>query len=217
MLARTLIRKFSTSPVKAVLPDLAYDYSELSPVLDASILEVHHGKHHQNYVNAYNTLIPQLQEAAEQGDANRVAVLSNAVKFNAGGHINHSIYWSNLASKNKAGGDLPAANSELSKLINSTFGGYEPFIKSFNTKTAAVQGSGWGWLAYHKATGNLSIMETSNQVILTELGHTPLLVIDVWEHAYYLQYKNLRPKYLEAIWEVVNWKDVERRFKEASA
>ena len=216
MLASRIARRF-TGFSKVALPDQKYDYSELAPVLSAEILEIHHGKHHQNYVNQYNNLMPQLEEAMAKGDANKVAVLSNGVKFNAGGHINHSIYWENLCSKNKQGGNLPEKDSAMSKKIIANWGGYEQFIKSFNTKAAPIQGSGWAWLALKKETGELSIKETPNQVILTELGYEPLLVIDVWEHAYYLQYKNLRPKYLESIWEVVNWSDVERRYNEATA
>jgi len=132
---------------KISLPDLKYDYGELAPVLSAEILETHHGKHHQNYVNAYNNLVPQLQEAIEKGDANKVSVLSNAVKFNAGGHINHAIYWENLASKNKEGGNLPSLSSPMSKKIVANWGGYEQFIKAFNTTAAPIQGSGWAWLA----------------------------------------------------------------------
>jgi len=159
--------------------------------------------------------MPQLQEAIYNCDVNKVSVLSNAVKFNAGGHINHTIYWSNLAAKNNKGGDFPGKESAFTAKMESTFGGYEQFISLFNAKTAPIQGSGWGWLALSPETGNLSIQQTPNQVIVTELGYVPLLVIDVWEHAYYLQYQNLRPKYLESIWEVVNWSDVESRYNTA--
>lgn len=174
MLTRNIVRKFSGFK-KAVLPELNYDYNGLSPIISGDILEVHHGKHHQTYVNNFNNLLPQVEEAVANGDANKLAILSNGLKFNAGGHINHSIYWSNLASKNKEGGDLPCPTSELSKLMNATFGSYEEFFKAFNAKTVAIQGSGWGWLAYKKETGVLSIQETQNQVILTELGYVPLL------------------------------------------
>ena len=140
----------------------------------------------------------------------------DALKFNGGGHINHTMFWENLAPQNAGGGEKPTG--ELATQINYLFGSFEAFVKSFNEKTAAIQGSGWGWLGYSKAFKTIQIQTTSNQDLLeAKTGLVPLLGIDIWEHAYYLQYKNVRPDYLKAIWQVVNWTNVEERLKKAMA
>lgn len=197
---------------KAVLPTLNYGYGDLAPAISADILEVHHGKHHLTYVNKYNEAVEKLQNSLAKGDHHAVADLTKAVRFHAGGHVNHAIYWENLASKNKAGGDLPKGDSLLTKSIVDHWGSYDNFVTAFNAKTVDIQGSGWGWLAIDPKTKKLTIEETKDQFIISAEGKTPLLVIDVWEHAYYLQYKNVRAEYLKKIWEVVNWKTVEQRF-----
>lgn len=135
-------------------------------------------------------------------------------RFNGGGHINHSIFWTNLAPANAAGGGAP--EGELAAAIDAGFGSFDAFKETFAAKTAAVQGSGWGWLGFNPATGAVEIATTANQDPLqATTGLTPLLGVDVWEHAYYLQYKNVRPDYLKAIWEVVNWGNVAERFAAA--
>lgn len=215
MLGRSAIKR-NFGLTKAVLPSLPYGYGDLAPVLIPEILEVHHKKHHQKYVDKYNEANEKLQAALAKGDHHMASDLCKHVRFNGGGHVNHSLYWENLASKNKQGGDLPAKDSKLSKAIIEHWGSYETFINEFNKKIADVQGSGWGWLAYDQKSKKLSIEETKDQIIISAEERVPLLTIDVWEHAYYLQYKNLRPDYLTNIWKVINWRCVEDRFNKAS-
>ncbi|KAI8589913.1 mitochondrial Mn-superoxide dismutase [Geranomyces variabilis] len=192
---------------KYTLPDLPYDYNALEPYISAEIMQLHHSKHHQTYVTGINTAEEKLDNAISKKDLREVISLQQIVKFNGGGHINHSIFWTNLAPQKQGGGEPP--KGALANAINSEFGSLEEFQKKFSAQTAAVQGSGWGWLGYNKETKKLEIVTTANQDPL--LSHVPLLGIDVWEHAYYLQYKNVRPDYLKAIWSVVNWKNVAER------
>ncbi|EXX73466.1 superoxide dismutase SOD2 [Rhizophagus irregularis DAOM 197198w] len=174
-------------------------------------MKVHHEKHHQAYVNGLNVAEEKFEQALKDKDVISQIALQPALKFNGGGHINHSLFWANLAPKKEGGGEPP--NGELLSAIKKEFDSLENFISKFNTLTAAVQGSGWGWLGYNKTTKRVEIVTLPNQDPLTT--HVPLLGIDVWEHAYYLQYKNARPDYLKAVWEVVNWKTVAARFENA--
>lgn len=192
------------------LPDLPYAYDALEPVISKEIMELHHKKHHNTYVTNLNKALSDLKDAESKGDVEKIISLLGAIKFNGGGHVNHSIFWTNLAPQSEGGGKLH--EGPLSEAIKSTFGSLEQMIEKFNTMTAPIQGSGWGWLGYHKATGRLVLETCANQDPLSTKGLIPLLGIDVWEHAYYLQYKNVRPDYLKAVWGVVNWKNVEERF-----
>ncbi|XP_002741802.1 superoxide dismutase [Mn], mitochondrial-like [Saccoglossus kowalevskii] len=190
------------------LPDLPYDYGALSPVISSEIMELHHKKHHQTYVNNFNNAEEQLKEATNKGDISKIISLAPALKFNGGGHLNHSIFWKNLSPN---GGGQPSG--DLLEQINKDFGSYDNFVKTMSASTIAIQGSGWGWLGYDRATSKLVVATCANQDPLqSTTGLVPLLGIDVWEHAYYLQYKNVRPDYVKAIWEIVNWKDVSERF-----
>jgi len=198
---------------KHTLPDLPYDYNALEPVISAEIMQLHHSKHHQTYVTNLNVAEEKMYEAVNSKDVTIQIALQSAIKFNGGGHINHSIFWKNLAPVKKSGGEVPTGS--LATAIKKEFGSLEAFIQKFNTQTAAVQGSGWGWLGYNQATKGLEIVALANQDPLTHL--VPLLGVDVWEHAYYLQYKNARPDYLKAIWQVVNWKDVAERYTKAQS
>ncbi|KAL7685087.1 putative manganese/iron superoxide dismutase [Plasmopara halstedii] len=198
----------STSSV--TLPDLPYDFGALEPSISGQIMEIHHQKHHQAYVNNYNAALEQYDEAESKGDHAKLLGLLQALKFNGGGHVNHSIFWTNLAPKGQGGGSEP--EGELRKAIDQTFGSFDVFKKNMAAKSAGVQGSGWGWLGYSPETKSVGIVTTANQDPCSTTGYVPLLGIDVWEHAYYLQYKNVRPDYLKAIWEVVNWKNVEERY-----
>lgn len=145
--------------------------------------------------------------------------LQPAIRFNGGGHINHSIFWTNLAPKNQGGGEAPSG--ELADVIKERWGSLENFIETFNSMAGPIQGSGWCWLAFCPKSKRLMINSCANQDPLEgTTGLVPLLGIDVWEHAYYLQYKNARPDYLKAIWQVINWTNVSQRFlkcKEACA
>jgi len=198
---------------KHTLPDLPYDFSALEPVISAEIMQIHHTKHHQTYVNNLNVAEEKLAEASAKNDISAVIGLQGALRFNGGGHINHSIFWKNLCSKGDAMG---APDGELAKAINRDFGSFDAMKEKLSASTVAVQGSGWGWLGYNKASGRLQIATCANQDPLeATTGLLPLFGIDVWEHAYYLQYKNVRPDYVKAIYEVANWKDVAERFSKA--
>merc|ERR1711884_129087 len=189
---------------KATLPDLPYDYNALEPVISAEIMQLHHSKHHQTYVNNLNAAEEKLAEASAKNDVSAIIGLQGALKFNGGGHINHSIFWKNLCSKGDAMG---APDGELAKAIDRDFGSFDAMKEKLSASTVAVQGSGWGWLGYNKATGRLQIATCANQDPLeAPTGLIPLFGIDVWEHAYYLQYKNVRPDYVKAIYQVANWK-----------
>lgn len=195
------------------LPPLPYDFSALQPVISAKIMELHYTKHHQGYVNNLNAALEKYADAEAKNDLAALISLQSAINFNGGGHLNHSLFWENLAPKGQ-GGEPQGA---LAKAITSQWPSLDAFIEDFNAKTAAIQGSGWGWLTYNKATKRLEYATCANQDPVTSKGLVPLLGIDVWEHAYYLQYENRRPDYLKAIWEVINWKTVEERYNKATA
>lgn len=172
-------------------------------------MNLHHSKHHQAYVNGLN--------AAEQSYAQAVSPkerikLQAALKFNGGGHINHTLFWKNLAPTAAGGGQFP--EGPLKSAIEKDFGSLDAFKEKMNAKTAAIQGSGWGWLGYNPETSKLEIVTTANQDPL--LSHVPIIGIDIWEHAFYLQYKNVKPDYLKAIWNVINFNEAETRFLDAT-
>jgi len=196
---------------KHTLPDLPYDYNALEPVISAEIMQLHHSKHHATYVNNLNVAEEKLHDAVAKGDVSTVIGLQGALKFNGGGHLNHSIFWQNLCP-----GGSGEPSEELAAAITRDFGSFQAMKDKLSASTVAVQGSGWGWLGYDKASGSLKIATCANQDPLeATTGLVPLFGIDVWEHAYYLQYKNVRPDYVKAIFEVANWSDVAARFKAA--
>jgi Fe-Mn family superoxide dismutase len=201
---------FAAEP--ATLPDLAYDYGALEPFISGDIMELHHSKHHQTYVNGFNAGMEQLLDATSKRDAAAVTKLMAPIKFNGGGHLNHSIFWSNLCPKN----EFVMPEGDLLTKINEDFGSLDKLQGDLTAMTCGVQGSGWGWLGYDTSKGKLFIKAMPNQDPLAMAGpFVPLLGIDIWEHAYYLQYKNVRPDYVKAIWEIVNWKNVAERFQNA--
>jgi len=203
-----------SSTTKFILPDLPYDYSELEPYISAQIMEIHHSKHHQTYVNNLNVLHEKLDDAVAKGDVSSIITLQQGIKFNGGGHLNHSIFWNNLTSPSKGGGELE--KGDLLTLIDTQYGSLEVLQKTLAAATVGVQGSGWGWLGYDKVNKKLSVTTTANQDPLeATTGLVPLLGIDVWEHAYYLQYKNVRPDYVNNIWKIINWNDVSARLHKA--
>ncbi|KAK0469303.1 Mn superoxide dismutase [Desarmillaria tabescens] len=217
-IARTALRPaFSRRSLAGVVrlaslhtvPDLPYAYNALEPFISEEIMKLHHQKHHQAYVNGLNAA----EEAYAKSTSTKDHIaLQSALKFNGGGHINHSLFWKNLAPAAEEGGKLESG--PLKTLIERDFGSFEAFKKEFNTKTAAIQGSGWGWLGYDSKSGKLDIVTTANQDPL--ITHTPLIGVDIWEHAFYLQYKNVKPDYLNAIWNVINFKEAEQRLAEAT-
>ncbi|CAI2300581.1 unnamed protein product [Caenorhabditis sp. 36 PRJEB53466] len=195
---------------KHTLPDLPYDYADLEPVISHEIMQLHHQKHHATYVNNLNQIEEKLHEAVSKGNVKEAIALQPALKFNGGGHINHSIFWTNLS---KDGGE-PSA--ELLAAIKKDFGSLDALQKQLSASTIAVQGSGWGWLGYCPKGKSLKVAVCANQDPLeATTGLIPLFGIDVWEHAYYLQYKNVRPDYVNAIWKIANWKNVSERFAKA--
>lgn len=196
---------------KHTLPDLPYDYNALEPAISAEIMKLHHTKHHATYVNNLNVAEEKLANALHAKDTAAVVQLQNVIKFNGGGHINHSIFWQNLSPQ--GGGD---PSGELATLIQNSFTSAEAMKQAISQAAVGVQGSGWAWLGYCKESQKLRIATTANQDPLQPTtGLVPLFGIDVWEHAYYLQYKNVRPDYVKAIWKVVNWKDVAERLQVA--
>ncbi|KAJ7242040.1 Mn superoxide dismutase [Mycena rebaudengoi] len=207
-LARSLFAPGATASVHS-LPALPYEYNALEPYISEEIMTLHHKKHHQTYVTGLNAAEESLAKASTTKE--KIA-LQAALKFNGGGHINHSLFWENLAPAAHDGGTL--ADGPLKAALEETFRSVEEFKKTFNTKTAAIQGSGWGWLGYNHATRKLEIVTTSNQDPL--ISHTPIIGVDIWEHAFYLQYKNVKPDYLNAIWNVINFKEAEKRFVAAA-
>lgn len=195
------------------LPDLPYDYNALEPVISAEIMELHYSKHHKAYVTNINAALEKYDEAESKKDVSQMIALQSSIKFNGGGHINHSIFWTILGPESQSG----EPGGDLAKAIDKNFGSFSSFQEMFNTRTTAIQGSGWGWLGYCKQEKKLKIATCANQDPLSTMGLVPILGVDVWEHAYYLQYKNVRPDYVKAIWKVMNWKNIEDRYKKAIA
>jgi len=189
------------------LPELAYDYAALEPSISASIMELHHSKHHQAYVTGANTALAQLAEARDKGDLTYVNKLEKDLAFNLGGHINHSIFWTNLSPD---GGDKPTG--DLESAINDQFGSFDKFVAHFTATALGVQGSGWAVLAWDSIGERLIIVQFFDQQGNLPAGIVPLLMLDVWEHAYYLDYKNVRADYVKAFWNIANWANVQKRF-----
>ncbi|TVY40419.1 Superoxide dismutase [Mn], mitochondrial [Lachnellula occidentalis] len=193
---------------KATLPDLPYDYGALEPSISGKIMELHHKNHHQTYVNSFNTATEQLQAAESKQDIAAQIALQPVINFNGGGHINHTLFWENLAPSKNGGGGEPGG--QLKTAIETSYGSLSSFKTKFNTALAGIQGSGWAWLVKDTETGQVQIRTYANQDPVVG-KYKPLLGIDAWEHAYYLQYQNRKAEYFSAVWDVVNWKTVEKR------
>ena len=188
------------------LPDLPYDYAALEPHISATIMQLHHDKHHQAYVTGANTALEQLADAREKGDFAWVNKLEKDLAFNLGGHVNHSIFWTNLSPD---GGDKPTG--DLASAIDDHFGSFDKFTAHFTAAALGVQGSGWAGLFWDSVGENLIIQQFFDQQSQFALGTVPLLLLDVWEHAYYLDYKNVRADYVKAFWNIANWANVQDR------
>ena len=198
--------------VKFELPKLPYAYDALEPHIDAKTMEIHHTKHHQAYTDKLNAALEKGGIEAESvedllADLSKVPEeVRGAVNFNGGGYVNHEIFWNNM--KQGGGGD-PAG--KVADMINESFGSFAEFKELFSSKTAVIQGSGWGWLVFNPSSKKVEFVTMSNQDSPITKGLVPLLGLDVWEHAYYLKYQNKRPAYIEAWWNVINWEDVNSR------
>lgn len=196
---------------KVSLPDLKWDFGDLEPFISGQINELHYTKHHQTYVNGYNTAVEQHAEAKQAGDVKRTIELQQHIKFHGGGYLNHCLFWDNLAPNKNGGGELPSETSEFSKKVIEQYGSFDNLISLTNTKLAGIQGSGWAFIAKNKENGAIEVVQTYNQDTVTG-NLTPLVAIDAWEHAYYLQYKNVKVDYFKAIWNVINWAEASKRF-----
>jgi Fe-Mn family superoxide dismutase len=192
------------------LPDLSYDYGALEPHISGQIMELHHSKHHQTYVNGLNTTLDKLAEARSSGSFDAIVGLEKTLAFNLGGHVNHSIFWRNLSADggDKPGGDLGAA-------IGEQFGSFDAFQAHFTATATTVEGSGWAILGYDVLGSRLLIYQLYDQQANLPAGQIPLVMLDMWEHAFYLQYKNVKPDYVKAWWNVTNWTDAQARFDAA--
>ncbi|MEU1390919.1 MULTISPECIES: superoxide dismutase [unclassified Nonomuraea] len=192
------------------LPDMPYDYAALEPAITGEILELHHAKHHAAYVKGANDTLDRLAEARDKGEFGGLVGLEKTFAFNLSGHVLHTIFWQNLSPD---GGDRP--DGELGDAITEHFGSFEAFKKQLTTATATVQGSGWGVLAWEPLGRRLVVEQVYDHHGNIGMNTTPLLVFDAWEHAYYLQYRNVRPDYVEKLWGLINWNDVIARYDAA--
>jgi superoxide dismutase, Fe-Mn family len=192
------------------LPDLPYDYGALEPHVSGKIMELHHDKHHKTYVEGANTAIEQLDEAREKSDFTRLSALEKALAFNLSGHILHSLFWQNMGPK--AGGQ---PEGELAQAIQRDFGGFDQFKRQLSQAAGTIMGSGWAALVWEPLGKRLLTTQIyDHQSNLSQAG-IPLLVLDAWEHAFYLQYQNRKTEFFDAVWNVWNWKDVGQRFAAA--
>ena len=192
------------------LPDLPYDYGALEPHLSARILELHHGKHHAAYVTGANKVQQQLFEARASNDYDAINQLQKNLAFHLSGHVLHSLFWKNMSPH---GGDKP--DGELAAAIDESFGTFEGFRNQLTEASLNVQGSGWGALTWEPVAQRLIVEQVYDHQSNVGQGAPPLLVLDMWEHAYYLQYKNVKADWVDAFWNIVNWSDVTTRFDNA--
>jgi superoxide dismutase, Fe-Mn family len=192
------------------LPDLPYDYAALEPHISARIMELHHDKHHATYVSGANTAIEKLAEARSGGDLTYINQLEKNLAFNLGGHVNHSVFWTNMSPD---GGDKPTG--ELAAAIDEFFGSFDGFRAQFTAAATGLQGSGWAVLGWDPLGSKLLIHQLFDQQGNTVLGTIPVLQLDMWEHAFYLDYFNVKADYVKAWWNIVNWENASQRFEAA--
>jgi Fe-Mn family superoxide dismutase len=200
------------------LPKMPYAYDALEPHIDARTMEIHHTKHHQTYTTKLNDALGKCSSEIQNkdivdilSDLNKIPQeLRGAINFNGGGYDNHKLFWNNM--KPNGGGEPGGAVADA---INASFGNFADFKEKFSSTTAVIQGSGWGWLVLNPSSSKVEYVAMSNQDSPRTQGLVPLLGLDVWEHAYYLNYQNKRPDYIAAWWNVVNWEEVDNRFSKA--
>jgi Fe-Mn family superoxide dismutase len=192
------------------LPPLPYDYDALEPSIDAEIMRLHHDEHHQGYVDGANAALDELEEMREQREFSDIKSVKRDLSFNLSGHVLHTLFWENMGPD--GGGDPPA---DLAEVLTTHFGSVATFKAEFSAAATNVEDSGWGLLVYDHLADMPIVIQAEDHNDLAIQGSTPLLALDVWEHAYYLQYKNDRGEYVENWWDVVNWEDVARRYEVA--
>lgn len=197
---------------KYELPPLPYAYDALEPHIDEQTMRLHHDKHHLSYVNGLNAALDKLAAAREAGDFALIKHWSREAAFHGSGHFLHSIFWPNMAP---AGSGSREPSGDLAAQIAKDFGSFDAFKAQFSAAAGAVEGSGWALLVWEPNAGQLEVLTAEKHQNLTQWGVVPLLVLDVWEHAYYLKYQNNRGAYVTAWWNVVNWADVAERFAAA--
>lgn len=193
------------------LPPLPYAYDALEPSISKQIMELHHTKHHQTYITNLSKALSTSATALSQGNLQDSQAQLSAIRFNGGGHINHSLFWEGLAPASSPDAQIDSAAPKLKAAIASTWGSVDKFKETFSAALLGIQGSGWGWLVKEAVTGQLRIVTLANQEAVV-VGDTPLFGVDMWEHAYYLQYLNGKAAYVDNIWKIVNWKTAEARF-----
>ena len=195
------------------LPDLPYDYNALEPYIDSQTMMLHHDKHHAGYVKSLNTAEQKLANTREGGDYSLIQHWERQVAFHGAGHFMHSLFWKIMAPHGTTGVGGPYGHTE--RLIRRDFGSFDKFKAHFSAAAKAIEGSGWGVLAYRRLDDKLVILQIENHQKLSQMFIMPVLCIDVWEHAYYLKYQSKRGDYIDAWWNVVNWPEVEANIKAA--
>lgn len=194
--------------MKYELPSLPYDYDALEPHISEKVLRIHHDKHHRGYTSNSNEILKKLKEAREEDGSLDIKATLKALSYNIGGHTLHSLFWKNMSPN---GGGKP--EGKLMEAITKEFGNFSNFKDEFSEAAKTVEGSGWAALVYSKEIDRLLIMQIEKHNLNIYPGFELLMVIDVWEHAYYLDYENNRGEFVSEFWEIVNWKEVERRFE----
>jgi Fe-Mn family superoxide dismutase len=205
----------SSSGGPYLLPKLPYDYADLEPHLDAQTMKLHHDVHHAGYVTKANDALAELERIRRAGgdEIQRVRAVTDALAFNLAGHLLHCVFWTNMA---RDGGGAPPGDSQVARLISRDFGSFEAFVGQFAAAAAQVQGSGWSILAWEPMAQRLLVTQAEKHQNHAVWGVAPLLVLDVWEHAYYLKYQNQRTAYIKAFLNVINWSDVDARLRNAN-
>ena len=197
---------------KYTLPELPYDYAALEPHISGKIMELHHSKHHKTYVDGANTALEKLAEARDSGDLANVNKLEKDLAFNLGGHTNHTVFWNNLSGD---GGGEP--QGELQAAIAEFFGDFAKFQAHFTANATGIQGSGWSVLAWDSIGARLNVFQLFDQQGNVPVGTHPVLMLDMWEHAFYLDYLNVKADYVKAVWNIVDWENVAARFENAKS
>jgi len=192
-----------------VLPGLPYGYKDLEPYISEGLLRLHHDKHHKAYINNANTILEKLDKAREKDEELDMKAALKSLSYNIGGHVLHSLFWSNLAPKDEDGGGEPSG--ELGEAIKKEFRNFGRFKREFGETAKSVEGSGWAALTYCKQTKRPIIMQIEKHNVNVFPMFNIILVLDMWEHAYYLDYKNEKAKFIDAFWNIVNWEEANKR------